>query len=95
MEARTRGLVWWGLAVIAGTAFFIWLGSDFRPDGVLGFLQTYCAWLYFFPYLLGAVWGGTAHNPSDLGYAAGFLMEIAIIALVLRYVVGRLVIRTK
>lgn len=80
-------------AVVAGSLVVAWalysLASTFRPDGFLGELQTALGFLFVVPYLLGIVFGGTAHSPGAAGVFLGLFVETYVLALLIWWIARR------
>ena len=66
------------LALCAAAGVY-WLSSEFRPSGVLGALQVALQPLVFLPYIAGAVFGGTAHSPSAVAFAAALFIQFFVV----------------
>ena len=65
---------------VAIASSLLWLGAEYRPDGLLAVLRDALQPVYVFPYLLGVVLGGNAHAPRVDAVFAGLLIEAYLVA---------------
>lgn len=61
------------------TAFGSWLSADFRPDGVLSWLQTLMQPFMFLPYIAGSIFGGNVHSPDGTVFAVTLFLEFFVL----------------
>lgn len=80
------------LAVIF-TAALYWLGSEFRPAGVLGALQIAAQQLAIFPYIFGAMVDGSAHSVDATAYTIALFLELYLLIALMVFLWKRLVAR--
>jgi hypothetical protein len=82
---KLRGALVVALIAAVAAAGMYWLSSDFRPDGILGTLQISLQPLVFFPYIVGAIFGGNAHEPNSVAFASAlFVQFFTVFALISR-----------
>ena len=55
--------------------FIYWLASEFRPDGVLGAIQTLLQPLVLLPYIIGSILSGNPHEPNSAVFAAVLFIQ--------------------
>ena len=66
------------LALCAASAMY-WLSSEFRPSGVLGWLQVVLAPMFLLPHLAGVVFGGTVHTPNSATFALALFIQFFVL----------------
>jgi len=76
-----------GLAFLLASACY-WLFAEFRT-GILGSTQEFLQPFAFVPYFIGALFGGNAHAPSELGFFLGLFAQCYLALLVVLLILRR------
>lgn len=66
------------LALCAASAMY-WLSWEFRPSGVLGWLQVVLQPVFLLPHVAGVVFGGTGHTPNSATFALVLFIQFFIL----------------
>jgi hypothetical protein len=89
MSNRTLPLFVLAVFALVGAAVLFSLGAEFRPDGLLGELQSALQFMFVLPYLLGIALGGNVHAPSAVGVFLGLFAEVYGLALLIWWLMRR------
>jgi hypothetical protein len=79
---------------IVAAGFTYWLSAEFRTDGPLGTLQRLAQPFVFLPYLASAMFGESAHSPSEPSFAVALFVQYFLLFAVLSKILRRSRART-